>query len=91
MTDAATIESKPTVSTDVMIQMTGVHKWFGEFHVLKGINHTVLKADRSRSRETGGTGLGLTVAQSVIRAHGGTIALSNRADRGLRVEATLPR
>ncbi len=74
MTDAATIESKPTVSTNVMIQMTGVHKWFGEFHVLKGINLTVLKADRSRSRETGGT-----------------IALNNRADRGLRVEATLPR
>jgi signal transduction histidine kinase len=49
------------------------------------------RVDRSRSRETGGTGLGLTVAQNIIRAHGGTIALSNRADSGLRVEATLPR
>jgi signal transduction histidine kinase len=49
------------------------------------------RLDRSRSRETGGTGLGLTVAQNIIRAHGGTIALSNRADGGLRVEATLPR
>ncbi len=46
MTDAAMTESKPTVSTDVMIQMTGVHKWFGEFHVLKDINLTVLKGER---------------------------------------------
>lgn len=49
------------------------------------------RLDRSRSRETGGTGLGLTVAQNIIRGHGGAIALSNRADGGLRVEATLPR
>ena len=46
MTDAAMTESKPAVSTDVMIQMTGVHKWFGEFHVLKDINLTVLKGER---------------------------------------------
>ncbi len=46
MTDAAMTESKPAVSTDVMIQMTGVHKWFGEFHVLKDINLTVLKCER---------------------------------------------
>ena len=46
MTDAAMTESKSTVSTDVMIQMTGVHKWFGEFHVLKDINLTVLKGER---------------------------------------------
>lgn len=49
------------------------------------------RLDRSRSRETGGTGLGLTVAQNIIRAHGGTISLSNRDGGGLCVEATLPR
>jgi signal transduction histidine kinase len=49
------------------------------------------RLDRSRSRETGGTGLGLTVAQNIIRAHGGDITLSNRLETGLRVEATLPR
>jgi signal transduction histidine kinase len=49
------------------------------------------RLDRSRSRETGGTGLGLTVAQNIIRAHGGAIALSDRAGGGLCVEATLPR
>jgi len=29
-----------------MIQMMGVHKWFGEFHVLKDINLTVHKGER---------------------------------------------
>ena len=34
------------VSKDVMIEMTGVHKWFGAFHVLKDINLTVKKGER---------------------------------------------
>ena len=46
MTDAATTEVESTVSTEVMIQMTGVHKWFGPFHVLKDINLTVHKGER---------------------------------------------
>ncbi len=44
----------------------------------------------SRSRETGGTGLGLTVARSTIRAHGGDIQLANRSGGGLSVTVTLP-
>ncbi len=49
------------------------------------------RLDESRSRETGGTGLGLTVARTIIRAHGGDITLSNRAEGGLRVDVRLPR
>jgi signal transduction histidine kinase len=49
------------------------------------------RLETSRSRETGGTGLGLTVARTIIRRHGGDIVLSNRAEGGLRVEVTLPR
>jgi general L-amino acid transport system ATP-binding protein len=33
-------------STNVMIEILDVHKWFGEFHVLKGINLTVDKQER---------------------------------------------
>jgi signal transduction histidine kinase len=49
------------------------------------------RMEQSRSRDTGGTGLGMTVARSIIRAHGGEIHLHNRQQGGLRVEVTLPR
>jgi general L-amino acid transport system ATP-binding protein len=37
-------ESKP--SNEAMIEITDMHKWFGEFHVLQGINLTVRKKER---------------------------------------------
>ena len=46
--------------------------------------------DPSRSRETGGIGLGLAVVRSVARAHGGDAGLSNRPEGGLRARVTLP-
>ncbi len=49
------------------------------------------RLENSRNRETGGTGLGLTVARTIVRAHGGGIALINRDAGGLRVRVTLPR
>lgn len=48
------------------------------------------RVETSRSRETGGTGLGLAVAHDVIRAHGGEVKLLNRAGSGLRALVTLP-
>ena len=49
------------------------------------------RLEESRSRETGGTGLGLTVARTIVRAHGGKITLSNRDKGGLKVDVRLPR
>jgi len=48
------------------------------------------RLEGSRSRETGGVGLGLSIARAVIRAEGGEIALSNRPEGGLRARVTLP-
>lgn len=48
------------------------------------------RLEASRNRETGGTGLGLTVARTIIRAHGGDITLTNRSEGGLRVDILLP-
>lgn len=45
----------------------------------------------SRNRNTGGTGLGLTVARATILREGGAITLTNRPAGGLRVEVALPR
>ncbi len=50
-----------------------------------------VRLDASRSRETGGIGLGLAIARTILRGHGGDLTLQNRAEGGLRVTVTLPR
>ena len=49
------------------------------------------RLESSRNRETGGTGLGLTIARDIAQAHGGTLTLRNRAEGGLTAELRLPR
>jgi signal transduction histidine kinase len=48
------------------------------------------RLEGSRSRETGGTGLGLAVARTIIHGHGGDIALEDRPGGGLIVRVSLP-
>ncbi|PPU96140.1 HAMP domain-containing protein [Xanthomonas hyacinthi] len=48
------------------------------------------RGENSRNRDTGGIGLGLSVAHSIVLAHGGEIALTNRPEGGLRVCVELP-
>ncbi len=49
------------------------------------------RADASRSRVNGGgMGLGLAIAKQAVEREGGTIALANRAEGGLRVTVVLP-
>lgn len=49
------------------------------------------RIEKSRSRETGGVGLGLTVARTLVRAHGGEVRLLRANSGGLRVELAFPR
>ncbi len=48
------------------------------------------RSDPSRTRETGGTGLGLYLATLVAEAHGGTLKLLNPGQPGARFEARIP-
>lgn len=58
---------------------------------LKTIFKPFTRGETSRSKETGGHGLGLSIAESIIRSHGGTVTLQNKTDTtGLVVTITLP-
>lgn len=48
------------------------------------------RADKSRTRATGGAGLGLPIALSLARLHGGDIAAGNSEGGGARFRLTLP-
>jgi len=49
------------------------------------------RGEASRSRETGGTGLGLGIARNIARAHGGDLVLRNRPSGGREAIVSLPR
>ena len=48
------------------------------------------RLSKARQPSTGGMGLGLTSARSIVRAHGGDITLQNQADGGLQALVVLP-
>jgi signal transduction histidine kinase len=47
------------------------------------------RLDPARNRSTGGSGLGLSIARSVMRSHGGDVSLCNRPGGGLSVSLRL--
>ena len=49
-----------------------------------------VRLEPSRSTETGGIGLGLAIARSIVKAHGGELTLANRPGGGLCAKIVLP-
>lgn len=49
------------------------------------------RADKSRSRKSGGAGIGLTIVKSIIMAHGGSISVSSKLGAGTEFTIILPR
>ena len=59
-------------------------------HELERVFEPFYRLESSRSRETGGVGLGLAIVRQIARGHGGDVVLENRAGGGLRAILSLP-
>lgn len=57
---------------------------------LEAVFGPYVRLETSRSRETGGHGLGLSIARSIILQHGGSVELTNLSRAGLRATVRLP-
>ncbi|GAA5523809.1 adaptive-response sensory-kinase SasA [Microbulbifer aestuariivivens] len=57
---------------------------------LQAIFRPFYRTDSARTRDSGGVGLGLAIAQRTISQHGGNISARNIPGKGLCVEITLP-
>jgi two-component system sensor histidine kinase BaeS len=49
------------------------------------------RVDESRTRSTGGSGIGLAITKSIVEAHGGTIKVKSVLDKGTEFTITLPK
>lgn len=58
---------------------------------IKTLCEPFVRLDESRNSETGGFGLGLTIAHEIIQGHGGNLELRNRDGGGFEAIVTLPR
>ena len=57
---------------------------------LERIFEPFYRIDDARTRQTGGAGLGLSIADRAVRLHGGRVRASNRAGGGLEVDIRIP-
>lgn len=78
--EAAGMVEISVTDTGEGIPAAELQKIFERFH----------RVDKSRSRATGGSGLGLTIARSFVEAHGGTISVQSAPGEGSAFTFTLP-
>ena len=59
--------------------------------MLEQVFEPFFRLESSRNADTGGVGLGLSIARDVAQAHGGSLTLRNRSPHGLEAVLRLPK
>jgi signal transduction histidine kinase len=85
-TVAVTVE---TPGTDVVIRVEDSGQGVPD-ELLPELGRRMLRVDPSRSRDTGGHGLGLSIVRAIVARHDGTVTFSRASLGGLGVEVRLP-
>jgi two-component system sensor histidine kinase CpxA len=88
-TEAIEVTAEQVSEKEIHIRVTDSGLGISETHI-KRIFEPFYRVDEARSRSSGGHGLGLAIAASAVRRHGGQISASNRPQGGLEILVTLP-
>ena len=59
-------------------------------HFQRSVFQPFFRVDKSRSREYGGVGLGLSLVWKIVKLHGGTVCVENSSEAGTTVAVSLP-
>ena len=89
--EGSSVAVSADVTNDRMARVTVTDQGEGiPPEVLHQLFERFYRADPSRARTTGGTGLGLTIAKQLVEAHGGSIRAESTPGRGSRFQFELP-
>jgi two-component system sensor histidine kinase CpxA len=83
------IRARQIADNEIQVRVQDSGKGIPEAHIGR-IFEPFYRVDESRNRSSGGHGLGLAIAASAVRRHGGSISAANRKKGGLEVLVTLP-
>jgi signal transduction histidine kinase len=88
--EAGPVEVEATVADGALVLRVSDHGPGISVEQAGRIGEAFYRGDPSRTRDTGGTGLGLYLATLVAKAHSGTLELTNPGEQGARFEIRIP-
>jgi two-component system sensor histidine kinase CpxA len=83
------ISAKRAAGNEIQVSVRDSGPGIADNHIDR-IFEPFYRVDEARNRSSGGHGLGLAIAASAVRRHGGSISASNRQGGGLEVKVVLP-
>jgi len=83
------VSAKQVSGKEIQVCVRDSGPGISETHI-KRIFEPFYRVDEARNRGSGGHGLGLAIAASAVRRHGGRISAANRKVGGLEVRVVLP-